>query len=367
MSSKKLAETLSGENIPTKAQILKLAERLSVPAFAFFMEKYIIPPSEIIDFRASQHTSLKYGKDTHRFSAIVNLRNFLADLYSRLDWSPPEYLYELTLDENPEQSAAAVSQILGMQKIRQLSKDKAEFYKNFRLATESLGVFVVQDHNFSSDIDGFAIYHANFSSNLIFVNSAKRNHGAKSFTIAHELSHIFGKRSAITDNYHYDNDIEIFANEFAASLLIPRDELIEQIELRRSSFINYEWSIKSATKLSDHFKCSISAVLVRLAKFGYVKQDVPRQFIAGFGGKGFADGVKPEGHGGKNGPAPGVIDLAYLGARAVSVITSALEAKLTTPYEVFENTGLSKKRIEGLLTVAAERELIKEKSHAIIA
>lgn len=365
MSVKKLQSTLSGENTPTKNQIIKLAERLAVPPHAFFMNAYDTPPSIIMDFRASRSATLKYGKDTHRFQHIIQMRNFLATLYNRLDWDAPETLFDIDLDSNPEQFAASVSQILQLNTIRQQTNTKAEFYKLFRNRVEDLGIYVIQDHNFSSEIDGFALYHESFTSNLIFVNSAKRNHGAKSFTLAHELSHIFGKRSAITNNYQYDNDVETFSNDFAASLLIPRDELIELITKNKFLFFDYDVAVLSATRLSNIFKTSVSAMLVRLAKLGYADSNYPRQFIAGFGKDSFPDSLKPSGGGGKDGPDPGVIDLAYLGSRAVSVLTSALAAGLTTKFEIFEHIGLSKKRIDGLMNIATEKSLLKDSPNAI--
>jgi Zn-dependent peptidase ImmA (M78 family) len=365
MSAKKLQSTLAGDNIPTKNQIIKLAERLAVPPHAFFVIDFDVPPSLIMDFRASESAALKYGKDTHRFQHVIDIRDFLATLYKRLDWDAPQSLYDFDANSNPEQFAASVNQTLQLNKLRQEAKDKAEFYKLFRSRVEDIGIYVIQDHNFSSEIDGFAIYHESFTSNLIFVNSIKRNHGAKSFTLAHELSHIFGKRSAITNNYQYDNEIETFANDFAASLLIPRDELIDVISQHKFHFFEYNLAVSSATRLSNIFKTSVSAMLVRLAKLGYVDGGYPRQFIAGFGKDNFLDSQKPPGGGGKDGPEPGVIDLAYLGSRAVTVLTSALAQGLTTTFEIFEHTGLSKKRIDGLMTIAKEKSLVKESSHAV--
>lgn len=365
MSTKKLQETLVGDNIPTKLQILKLAERLAVPPHAFFMEGFEVSPSEIIDFRASKSVTLKYGRDAHRFQNIIDIRDFLADLYNRLDWAAPDNLFEVEPDTNPEQFASAISKLIQLRSLREAAKTKADFYRLFRKSVEDLGIYVIQDHNISTTIDGFAIYHSSFSSNLIYINSSKRNHGAKSFTLAHELSHIFGKRSAITNNYQFDNDVETFANDFAASLLIPRDDLIDEISKGKFYFQEYGPAVSAATRLSEVFKSSVSAMLVRLSKLGYVKWEYSQRFMTGFGKEAFPDTQKPRGHGGKDGPDPGVIDLAYLGSRAVSVISSALASGLTTKYEIFEKTGLSKKRIEGLLAIANEKNLVKEKTHAI--
>lgn len=360
MSLKKVHATLNGDNIPTKAQIVNLAGRLAVPPYAFFARAFTIPPSPIVDFRAAKPESLKYGRDASKFEYIFALRDFLAELYTRLDLDAPEELFSSEPDENPEQFAKAVDAALNIKSVREKSDTKSDFYRNFRKRIEEIGIFVIQDHNISAKIDGFALHHNSFTSNLIFVNSLKRNHAAKSFTLAHELAHIFGKRSAISNNYEYDNDVESYANEFAASLLIPREELIEEISGGRYFFNSYDVTRQSAERLSEKFKCSISAMLVRLERLGYSKREYTKNFLSGFGKPEFLDSEKPQSFGPKDGPKPGVIDLAYLGPRAVSVIVTALERGATNKYEIFENTGLSKKRIEGLVTIATEREIAKE-------
>ncbi|KRB60295.1 hypothetical protein ASE04_24815 [Rhizobium sp. Root708] len=358
MSVKRVHATLDGDNIPTKNQIVNLAAKMAVPPYAFFADQYIVPASPILDFRASKPESLKYGKDASRFEYIFTLRDFLARLYNRLDLDAPEILFSSEPEGNPEQFAKSVENLLDLQAIRAESNSKSDFYRLFRKAIETLGVFVIQDHNISTNVDGFALYHANFTSNLIFVNTLKRNPGAKSFTLAHELSHILGKRSAISNNYEYDNEIEAYANDFAGCLLIPREALIDELNSKKYFFNSYEMARQSADKLSDIFRCSVSAMLVRLERLGYSKHEYTKAFLAGFGKANFLDTDKPPAFGPKDGPKPGVIDLAYFGTRATAVLVAALQRGLTTKYEIFENTGLSKKRIDGLLQVASEKNLL---------
>ncbi|MFJ1309755.1 ImmA/IrrE family metallo-endopeptidase [Agrobacterium sp. P15N1-A] len=360
MSLKKLMQTFEGENTPTKNQILKLAERLAVPPYAFFVENFKLPPSKIIDFRASKPVSLQYGKDSSKFEYLFHLQDFLSLLYTRLDLDAPDKIYSAEADENPEQFAKSVEGLIGLKEIRESAQDKNDFYRKFRKSIESLGVYVIQDHNISLGIDGFALYHENFTSNMIFVNSGNRNAAAKCFTLAHELSHIFGKRSAISNNYEYDNEVEAYANEFAASLIIPREDLLEEIGNGRYSFADYDFSKRSAIKLSEIFKCSVSAMMVRLSRLGFVKGSYTSQFLSGFSKKNFPDAEKPQSYGPKTGPKPGVIDLAHLGARATMVLVLALEKGVTSKYEIFENTGLSKKRIEGLVEVCAAKKIYEE-------
>jgi Zn-dependent peptidase ImmA (M78 family) len=357
ISRDRFIEAQRGERVPTKNQIFKIADFLAVPAYAFFMESYTLKEPEIIDFRTKNPKPFKLGTNASKFEDVFLLRDFLAELYNRLDINAPENLLSEQPDENPEQFAATIAKLISIESLRAASKTKADFYKAFREKIEDLGVFVVQDHYMSNDIDGFAIYHGSFTSNLIYVNSAKRNQGAKTFTLAHELAHILGKRSAISGNYRSRNDIERFCNRFAASLLIPRGEFLAAVKDKKLSFKSYDEAVDAAKIISNIFKTSVSAALVRAVDFGLADGQYYTAFAKGFGSPDFADTMKPQGGGGSDeGPEPGIIDLAAYGKRAVTVMTEALSANKTTDYEIFKKTGLSRRRIEGLRTIAKKRE-----------
>jgi Zn-dependent peptidase ImmA (M78 family) len=358
ISKDRFIEAQRGERIPTKNQIFKIASLLAVPAYALFMEDFEVRPSEIIDFRSKKPRPFKFGVNAAKFESILLFRDFLSDLYNRLDLDAPDQLLSEQPDENPEQFAATIAKLISIDRLQIESKSKAEFYRKFRERIEDLGIFVMQDHYLPDDIDGVAVYHAKFTSNIIFVNSAKRNHGAKTFTLAHEFAHILGKRSAIADNYKERNDVERFCNRFAASLLIPRDRFFSVVEKKRLYFDTYENAVASAREISSVFKTSVSAALVRAIEFGFAERHYYRTFAQGFGSPDFLDTLKPRGGGGnEEGPEPGIIDLAAYGKRAVALIADALNANKTTEYEVFKKTGLSRRRIDGLRVVAQKKEL----------
>lgn len=358
ISQSTLSSVLNGGKTPTKNQVFKLADLLAVPAYAFFVTEYTVESPTIIDFRSKNPHPLKFGRNTPHFTRILQLRDFLAELYVRLDFDAPQKLLSEQKDENPEQFAAAISQELNLNDIRKTSKDKKDFFRKFRDAVESLGVYTVQNHYFSHDIDGFAIYHESFSSNLIYINSSKRNHGAKSFTLAHELSHILGRRSAISNNYQSDNDIEKYCNAFAVALLLPRNEVVDFIDKKRLKFDNYEIAIESSDNISRQFKCSVSASLLRAIELGYAPRTFYLIFSQNFGSPGFLDTIKPRGGGAnEEGPEPGIVDLAMFGKRVVGIINESLIKNVTDHYEIFKKTGLSRKRIDGLLHIAKEQEL----------
>ncbi len=361
ISRERFSDALRGERIPTKNQIFKISSLLAVPAYAFFMDDFKVDHSEITDFRTRKPVMFKFGLYAGKFEGIFRLRDYLAELYKRLDIDAPQALISEQADENPEQFAATIAKLLSVHELQKRSKTKKEFYNLLREKIEDIGVFVMQDHYLPEDIDGVALYHANFSSNMIYVNSSKRNHGAKTFTLAHELAHILGKRSAVSDNYKFGNEIERFCNRFAASLLIPRDLFFATVEQKRLTFSDYNQAVESAKTISSVFKTSISAALVRAVELGLAENQYYVSFAAGFGSPEFLDTLKPKSGGGSDdGPEPGIIDLATFGKRAVAVINEALASNKTTEYEVFKKTGLSRRRISGLQSISAKKNLVIE-------
>ena len=100
----------------------------------------------------------------------------------------------------------------------------------------------------------------------IFVNSY---HGYKRqrFTIAHELAHYFlhrNRQSRFADHVfarslHEQSPMEVEANEFAAKLLMPKEEFRKAIED----------GITKISELSEHFQTSMLAVEYRAKNLGY--------------------------------------------------------------------------------------------------
>lgn len=357
MSMPRFEEALRGVRVPTERQIFAISDALAVPAYAFFMEEFELDEPEVVDFRKKSPERFKPGLAAGKFDQIFRLQAYLADLFDLLNLDPPDSLISAQPDENPEQFASSIANALSIQELQTSAKTKAEFYAMLRSAIEDLGVHVVQDHHLPQEIDGFALYHKNFTSNLIFVNSIKRNHGAKSFTLAHELAHILGSRSAVSDNYDNSNSVETFCNKFAAALLLPRSRFYQFVEKKHLSFESYEEAIESADLISNHFKTSVSAALIRAAELGLSNSSYYARFSQGFGTPNFPDSIKKQAGGGQDGPEPGLIDLATLGKRSVAIISRALKENVTTEYEVFKKTGLSRKRIKGLLSIEKSKHI----------
>lgn len=106
----------------------------------------------------------------------------------------------------------------------------------------------------------------------IFYNDKIKNVGRKNFTIAHELGHFLNHRTLQTefrcgaDQLHdlgggeHSVDVEREANEFAAYLLMPMDQLRSQMEGKKAV------SIADLQSSADLFETSLSATTFQWLK-----------------------------------------------------------------------------------------------------
>jgi hypothetical protein len=95
-------------------------------------------------------------------------------------------------------------------------------------------------------------------------------------------------------------------------------------------------------------------VLVRAQEIGLSNQNHFAEFRKGFGSEGFLDSIRENRQfgGPKEGPDQGKIVRSFIGELGAKTIVDSLNSKLTTPLEVYENIGLSRKRIDAMLRLA---------------
>lgn len=110
----------------------------------------------------------------------------------------------------------------------------------------------------------------NFSK--ISINSGLNNYSQRRFALAHELGHYIMHRGEgnkfFSDNeddfvkYHQKGDQEVEANEFAAELLMPRNQFTG---FTSDTKFNTELIIKTA----NHFESSITSTSIKYADVGH--------------------------------------------------------------------------------------------------
>ncbi len=130
-------------------------------------------------------------------------------------------------------------------------KSARKFYLYVREKIENKGIFVHCFSGVSTDIvRGFAIYDEIMP--VIGINEEDR-YPAKTFSIIHELVHIFKRNSAICNEMFSAFSVqqeEIFCNAVAGEVLVPKNNLKTQLGSRVSSELNLDVMEELALKFS---------------------------------------------------------------------------------------------------------------------
>lgn len=125
----------------------------------------------------------------------------------------------------------------------------------------------------TDDVDGMLKFFEGGDTPAIFVNQSTAE-VRKRFTVAHELGHLVVQRrehpdgtTGESDVFYRDMDsrtakepIEVFSNQFAAALLMPR------------RFVRARWAaVKSDLILANEFGVSLEAMSYRLKNLGLIR------------------------------------------------------------------------------------------------
>lgn len=137
-----------------------------------------------------------------------------------------------------------------------------------RVITEIFGV-EIQLESMDRNISGYLEENPTKGKWIIYLNQYD-NPRRRNFTMAHELAHLVlehnsqlinGRKDEVILLRSDDNDpIEREADDFAANLLMPKEDFAQAIE----------HGINTFEKLALHFGVSISAIKYRAYKLGYI-------------------------------------------------------------------------------------------------
>jgi Zn-dependent peptidase ImmA (M78 family) len=275
----------NGESLPTFSQAEILADRLRIPLAVFFMNQ---PPKldiPVPDLRTIGNAQAR------TFS--LDFVDVLNDALVKQEWYR-EYLEESNAPKLPfvgkfrpngnfEAVAADMAKVLGINdELRAECTTWESFLSCFVRQAEGLRVMVMRggvvQHDTSRGLDakefrGFVI--SDDLAPLVFIN-AKDAKAAQTFTLAHELAHIWIGKSGISNNVERAqpnqprpsiNAIELFCNKVAAELLVPRAGF-ERYWLQPGE-INYK-----IRKIASTYRVGVMVALIRayeLHKLSYLE------------------------------------------------------------------------------------------------
>lgn len=236
-AGEKLEALENGDKEPSRTQLNNFAKLYRRPLLAFYMEKPPITGRRGQDFRQSPDSRTK------RENALLDA--LLRDVKARQeavkdiliedeDFLEHTFVGSVTLNTSVETTVKSISSILGFDytDVGLRRGDPVKLFKRLRVEVENIGVFVLLLSDLgsyhstipSSVFRGFAI--ADNVAPFVVIN-AKEAKPSRSFTLMHELAHIWlgttgvsGQASAETPTSQTAK-IERYCNDVAGEFLLP--------------------------------------------------------------------------------------------------------------------------------------------------
>lgn len=255
------------ERFPTIKQAKKLANCLHVPFAGLYMNSKDIPAQKIPPIR---NMRTMYGNDSidEGILGIATMdllfeRDFLVEISAELGIPFPSYSPPYFSKNDPVYWANNIRSTFKLDLGFQYKCPSArQFYLYLRSKIELQGIFI---HCFTDvpveAVRGIAIYDDEIP--IIGINADDRP-PAKSFSIIHELVHIFRRESTICNEmFNSSSSVqeEIFCNAVAGELLVPEKALAIILE---NKHIMRPFTMEQLESLAKRFSVSREVIIRRL-------------------------------------------------------------------------------------------------------
>ena len=255
----------SGEEEPSRAMLVKMSTRYHRPLLVFYLSDPPAKGERGSDFRTLGADST----DEHeaRLDALlrdVKVRQSLirSALEDEEEDDPLPFVGSARLNRSPDSTVASMVDVLGAKLDEFRSQRTAhDAFRYLRGKAEDAGIYVLLigdlgSHHSKIGITTFRGYALADSVVPFVVINDDDSHGAWSFTLIHELAHIWLGETGIS-GYGATLEIERFCNQVAGEFLLPSHELSEL-------HISLGTSLATATELVSEFarKRRISSTMV---------------------------------------------------------------------------------------------------------
>ena len=214
----------------------------------------------------------------------VAQREVLLDLYeiSPASTAAPSSLPDLGASRDPDTSGERLRSFIGVELAEQRRAARARSELSLWIdAIEAKAILVMQTRGVdSAEMQGFSLSDWPFP--VIALNGSDQPR-RRLFTLLHELAHLALNLGGLCDlqesqqrssaRVAADREIEHRCNAIAASVLLPRRALLQDVAERRDAVAN-QWPLADLATLSAKYGVSSEAVLLRLVDLGEASWDL---------------------------------------------------------------------------------------------
>ena len=267
----------NGTEQPTISQLKKIAKLYKTHISVFYLSEPPIGFQSLIDYRVLPEVSTINEEQTYKLNANIieafERREMLIGFYELLEESPPQVILKVS-EEDPTRAAQQITEFLEFNRAQlQQANDSYAALAFWKQTIEAKGILVCHtsvNTRLSVELKtvrGFCIAQRPFP--MIVLNPKDSPYG-RIFTIIHELVHIAIGKSIIQNTGFRDiedpalNQTEVFCNQVAAEVLVPKTELLAMVKLQTLE--------KELSKISKHFHVSPEVIMRRLRTFGRISE-----------------------------------------------------------------------------------------------
>jgi Zn-dependent peptidase ImmA (M78 family) len=284
---------------PALSDLQKLAEIYDCPVGYFFLDS---PPKgkQTLDFRgltAEKIDALSYETHVH-LSEFLRLTDYLASLVENLNLQRKIDIGTVDMNEPIELVAGREREKFGFTpKIRQRWATTNEAFEFWRQAIESKGVFVIALKLKASEVRGASRWEFPQVPAILVNRIDMEAATGRTFTLLHEWAHLLVKQAGLVCDFRgraKGANIEHFANQLAAEILVPKKELEAYLRNRNLYQKRPRWGDALLDNIRQDFKVSrdviaISLEEMELAPKGFYRNkraswELHAPFFAGFVG-----------------------------------------------------------------------------------
>lgn len=289
-----LAKIEDGEEFPSATLFRAMADKYVLPEATLLGVPPVADRALPKDFRSFEGAHVEVSYETARAVRLVQARQQALEEISKIDNEiVPPILKLLSLSDDPEKEGAKFRRELGFSVVAQLGMTAQKALTLWRSRVEALGISVYVEPMGYDETRGVSIYFNDFPA--IIIDQREKYHGARLFTIFHEVAHLLLRQAGIS-NFSRGSAVERFCNRFAAAFLMPREAIVAVFPLHKEGAIE-EPTIDALEFAARKLCTTISQVALRLeelnfAKSGYYKKiksklnmPTPAPTAAGTGGE----------------------------------------------------------------------------------
>lgn len=279
---------IAEEERPGKSEFRRITEVLKRPSAFFLLPEPPKAQTTADDFRSApgleEHALT--NTEAREIRSALRIQEITSWALQELDREPIPLAHS-ALESSPDRVASRERNRLGVPLEEQTSWHRGSAsFKRWKRILEDRGFLVFQLPLGQDGSRGFSIWDD--YAPVISVNSAY-NFTARVFTLFHEYAHLLLREDGVCYTYNFENQVERWCEQFAASFLLPREEVLRYLEEELGWTDDEPISEFSQVKdIAYHFRVSLRATAVRLIHLDAANQQLYNH-IAQVAGSEFPD------------------------------------------------------------------------------